>query len=125
MAGGLTLLRVVPNDELNRQEKMLADRALEERQAQPFILGMADYLRACWDVAQQAKKPIENKMLMAMRQRNGEYEADKMAGIRKQGGSDIFMMITEVKCRAAESWLRDILLDTGTPPLGFDGYSYS
>ena len=116
MAGGLTLLRVVPNDELNRQEKMLADRALEERQAQPFILGMADYLRACWDVAQQAKKPIENKMLMAMRQRNGEYEADKMAGIRKQGGSDIFMMITEVKCRAAESWLRDILLDTGTPP---------
>ena len=116
MAGGLTLLRVVPNDELNRQEKMLADRALEERQAQPFILGMADYLRACWDVAQQAKKPIENKMLMAMRQRNGEYEADKMAGIRKQGGSDIFMMITEVKCRAAVSWLRDILLDTGTPP---------
>ncbi len=94
MAGGLTLLRVVSNDELNRQEKMLADRALEERQAQPFILGMADYLRACWDVAQQAKKPIENKMLMAMRQRNGEYEADKMAGIRKQGGSDIFMMIT-------------------------------
>ncbi len=30
MAGGLTLLRVVSNDELNRQEKMLADRALEE-----------------------------------------------------------------------------------------------
>jgi hypothetical protein len=26
------------------------------------------------------------------------------------------MMITEVKCRAAESWLRDILLDSGTPP---------
>ena len=116
MAGGLTLLRVVSNDELDRQEKMLADRALEERQAQPFILGLAEYLRACWAVAQQAKKPIENKMLMAMRQRNGEYEADKMAGIRKQGGSEIFMMITEVKCRAAESWLRDILLDTGTPP---------
>lgn len=26
------------------------------------------------------------------------------------------MMLTEVKCRAAESWLRDILLDEGTPP---------
>ena len=26
------------------------------------------------------------------------------------------MMLTEVKCRAAESWLRDILLDTGSPP---------
>ena len=94
----------------------MADRALAERQSQPFILGMADYLRACWDVAQQAKKPIENKMLTAMRQRNGEYEADKLQKIRAQGGSEIFMMITEVKCRAAESWLRDILLDTGTPP---------
>ncbi len=116
MAAGLTLLRVVSNDELDRQEKELADRALAERQSQPFILGMADYLRACWDVAQQAKKPIENKMLTAMRQRNGEYEADKLQKIRAQGGSEIFMMITEVKCRAAESWLRDILLDTGTPP---------
>ncbi len=116
MAAGLTLLRVVSNDELDRQEKELADRALAERQSQPFILGMADYLRACWDVAQQAKKPIENKMLAAMRQRNGEYEADKLQKIRAQGGSEIFMMITEVKCRAAESWLRDILLDTGTPP---------
>jgi hypothetical protein len=36
--------------------------------------------------------------------------------IKAQGGSEIYMMITEVKCRAAESWLRDILLDQGTPP---------
>jgi hypothetical protein len=55
-------------------------------------------------------------MLVALRQRNGEYEASKLKQIQSQGGSDIFMMITEVKCRAAESWLRDILLDTGTPP---------
>jgi hypothetical protein len=55
-------------------------------------------------------------MLDALRQRNGEYDAQKLAAIRKQGGSEIYMMITEVKCRAAESWLRDILLDTGTPP---------
>jgi hypothetical protein len=51
-----------------------------------------------------------------MRQRNGEYEADKLKQIREQGGSEIYMGITEVKCRAAESWLRDILLDQGTPP---------
>ena len=36
--------------------------------------------------------------------------------IQKQGGSEVYMMITEVKCRAAESWLRDILMDSGTPP---------
>ena len=113
---GLTFLRVVSNADLVRQEKEAAEAALAERQNQPVMLGLASYLRACWDVAQMAKKPIEQTMLRALRQRNGEYEADKLKAIRDQGGSEIYMMITEVKCRAAESWLRDILLDEGTPP---------
>jgi hypothetical protein len=113
---GLTFLRVVNNAELARQEQEASDRALAERQNQPVMLGLAAYLRACWDVAYMAKKPIEREMLRALRQRNGEYEADKLKAIRGQGGSEIYMMITEVKCRAAESWLRDILLDSGSPP---------
>ena len=117
---GLTFLRVVGNDELARQEKEASDRALQERQNQPVILGLTGYLRQCWDVAEMAKRPIEQIMLRAMRQRNGEYEADKLRQIRSQGGSELYMMITEVKCRAAESWLRDILLDTGSPPWDLD-----
>jgi hypothetical protein len=113
---GLTFLRVVNNTELARQEREITDRALQERQNQSVILGLAGYLRECWDVAQMAKRPLEQKMLQALRQRNGEYDASKLQQIRTQGGSEIFMMITEVKCRAAESWLRDILLDNGTPP---------
>jgi hypothetical protein len=116
MAAGLSFLRVVNNDDLQRQEQEQTDRALSERQNEPYILGLAGYLRECWDAAQIAKRPIEYKMLRAMRQRNGEYEADKSRQIRAQGGSEIYMMITEVKCRAAESWLRDILLDQGEPP---------
>ena len=113
---GLTFLRVVNSTELARQEREVTDRALQERQNQPVILGLASYLRECWDAAQMAKRPLEQKMLQALRQRNGEYEATKLQQIRTQGGSEIFMMITEVKCRAAESWLRDILLDNGSPP---------
>lgn len=114
---GLTFLRVVSNDQMMRDERdQAAALALAERQNQPMILGLASYMRQCWDVAKQAKKPIEQKMLKAMRQRNGEYEADKLKQIRDQGGSEIYMNVTEVKCRAAESWLRDILLDQGTPP---------
>jgi len=113
---GLTFLRVVSNSEMLQQEKEISDRALQERQNQPVILGLTGYLRQCWDVARLAKRPIETIMLDAMRQRNGEYEPSKLAQITKQGGSEIFMMITEVKCRAAESWLRDILLDEGSPP---------
>lgn len=113
---GLSFLRVVSNADLAKQEQEAADRALQERQNQPVILGLVGYLRQCWDAARLAKRPIEQKMLRAMRQRNGEYEPDKLQQIRAQGGSEIYMMITEVKCRAAESWLRDILLDSGSPP---------
>ena len=113
---GLSVLRVVGNDELVKQEKEQAAKELQERQNEPYLLGLTSYLHACWDAARQAKKPIENVMLSAMRQRNGEYEADKLRQIQDQGGSEVYMMITEVKCRAAESWLRDILLDSGTQP---------
>lgn len=113
---GLTFLRVVSNAELEKQEQEAAQKALQERQNQPMVLGLSQHIRMCWDAAKIAKKPIEDKMLMAMRQRNGEYEPEKLNQIRQQGGSEIYMMITEVKCRAAESWLRDILLDSGTPP---------
>lgn len=114
---GLSMLRVVSNDELvRRDEEELEREALAERQNQPLMLGLAAHLRECWDAAKMAKRPIEQRMLKAMRQRNGEYDSDKLAQIRAQGGSEIFMGITEVKCRAAESWLRDILLDQGEPP---------
>lgn len=116
MAAGLSILRVVSNDELARQEREQTDRELQARQNSSLMLGIVDYLRECWDAARISKKPIEDIMLTAMRQRNGEYEPEKLVAIKQQGGSEVFMMITEVKCRAAESWLRDILLDTGTPP---------
>ena len=110
------VLQIIDNDTLVKQEQAALDQELAERQNQPLILGLAAHLRTCWDAARQAKKPIENIMLRGLRQRNGEYEADKLAQIHRQGGSDVYMMITEVKCRAAESWLRDILLDQGSPP---------
>ena len=113
---GLTILRVVNNETLARAEQERIDRELQARQNTPLILGLTAYLRECWDAARIAKKPIEDIMMRALRQRNGEYEADKLAQIKNQGGSEVYMMITEVKCRAAESWLRDIMLDQGMPP---------
>tara|TARA_X000001388_G_scaffold14614_1_gene8423 strand:+ start:2275 stop:4332 length:2058 start_codon:yes stop_codon:yes gene_type:complete len=114
---GLSVLRVVDNATLVEEEKKAAlEKELDERQSDPLFQGMLSYLKECWEAARMAKKPIEDIMLRAMRQRNGEYEADKLRNIQDQGGSDIYMMLTEVKCRAAESWLRDILLETGSPP---------
>jgi hypothetical protein len=119
---GLSILRVVSNDALMQAEREheARERELDQRQQASAMLGLRGYLRQCWDAARIAKKPIETIMLDGMRQRNGEYTPEKLAAIRQQGGSEVFMMITEVKCRAAESWLRDILLDTGTPPWGLE-----
>jgi len=113
---GLTILRVVNNAEIDRAQRAQLDAEVQARQNSEIIIGLAAYIKRCWDAARIAKEPINSMMLRALRQRNGEYEADKLQNIRKQGGSEVYMMLTEVKCRAAESWLRDILLDTGTPP---------
>jgi hypothetical protein len=113
---GLQILRAVGSGELARMEQARTNAELEARQQAPLIQGLAAHLRTCWDAAKTEKSTIEAIMLKAMRQRNGVYEADKQVAIAKQGGSDVYMMITEVKCRAAESWMRDILLDDGTPP---------
>ena len=110
------MLRVVSNDELVKAEKEQLHREMEDRQQSELVLGLVAYVKSCWNPARIAKKPIENIMLRALRQRNGQYEADKLQQIKGQGGSQVYMMLTEVKCRGAESWLRDILLDTGTPP---------
>lgn len=110
------MLRVVGNDQLRAEEEKAQRAEADARQQQPLILGLAGHLKVCWEAAKRAKTDIEYVMLKAKRQRAGQYESDKLAEIRLQGGSEIYMRITEVKCRAAESWVRDILLDSGTPP---------
>lgn len=114
MAG---LLRVVSNEQLDRHEAEKRQREeADAKQNSPVITGLAAYVRRAWEPALRAKLPIEHKMLKAKRQRAGEYEPDKLAQIAAMGGSAIFMQLTEIKCRAAESWIRDILLDGGSPP---------
>lgn len=114
MAG---LVIIKSNSQLDAEDaaKQAADATLMRQQI-PVLSGLASHVRNCWEAARDAKQPIERKMLKALRQRTGEYEPEKLADIRKSGGSEIFMMLTETKCRGAESWLRDILLDEGMIP---------
>jgi hypothetical protein len=86
-----------------------------ETQTQPLITGLVGHIRKCWSQARDAKEnTILPRMLCSMRARRGEYDPDKLAAIRAMGGSEIYMNMTSVKCRAAASWLRDVLAATGT-----------
>lgn len=75
-----------------------------------FESRLSAYVRKSWDEAKVAKSLITERLLKCERQRRGEYDPERMAEINRMGGSDIFMMLTDVKARAAESWIRDVML---------------
>ncbi len=109
MATGIALMPVARASDLERQSK----ERNEQTQQQPHIKELAAHVSKRWQEARDAKNDLEERMLQCLRQRNGEYDPDVRATIKAQGGSDIFIQLTSVKCRAATSWLRDTLLGTG------------
>jgi hypothetical protein len=109
MATGIALIPVARASDLEAQDK----RRSEELQNKPVIQGLAAHVRTRWDSARTAKRKLEERMLQCLRQRNGEYDPDKAQELAEQGGSDIYINLTSVKCRAATSWLRDTLLGSG------------
>jgi len=87
----------------------------EATQATPLIGALAHHVRKNWNVAWDAKRnTVETRMYQSIRARRGEYDPDKLQAIMAMGGSDVYAMLTSVKCRAAASWLRDVLLANGT-----------
>ena len=105
----IALIPVARASDLEAESK----RRSQEMQNTPVIQGLAAHVRQRWDSSRIAKRKLEERMLSCLRQRNGEYDPEKAQEIKEQGGSDIFINLTSVKCRAATSWLRDTLLGSG------------
>ena len=59
---------------------------------------------------------IEDEIFTCLRDFNGEYSASDLSRIQEEGGSNIFMNLTATKVRAAQSWIRDILLSPNEDP---------
>lgn len=109
LGGSSGLVPFVPVSQLIEEEK----RRAELVQQQPVIVGLAAHVRRCFDAAQTAKRTnVEERLLQCIRQRRGEYDPDVLTEIRKGGGSEIFMMLTSNKCRAATSWIKDVMFGT-------------
>lgn len=87
----------------------------EQRQTAPLIVGVAGHIQSKFALARDAKRnDVELRMFNNLRARRGQYNPDKLALITKMGGSDVFAGITGQKCRAAASWIRDVMTATGT-----------
>lgn len=114
-AGG-GLVRLINNQQLIAQEQEAAlAKATADRQSQPVILGIASFVRQCFESSKTSRQSHENDMLAALRMRNGEYEPDILSEIKKQGGSQVYMRIGATKMRGAQSWLKDIYLNIERP----------
>lgn len=55
------------------------------------------------------------RLLGALRAFNGQYDAGKLAEIKKFGGSEIYARMIAMKCRGASSLLRDVYLGPDLP----------
>jgi hypothetical protein len=106
---GLALIPVARASDLEAQ----ARRESLAQNNKPLIQGLASHVRERWTTAKDSKRELEERMLRCLRQRKGEYDPEILSEIVQQGGSQIYVKLTSVKCRAATSWLRDTLLGTG------------
>lgn len=84
-------------------------------QSDAFDTAFVGYLKGCWDKARTAKANVTERLLQCERQRRGKYDPERAHEIATIGGSDIFMMLTDIKCRAASSWIRDVMLTNERP----------
>lgn len=113
------LIRVVNNQQLDamREAEISAEKAEEDQQKSP-LAGLAQHVNNAWQAALRARQgsKIEERLLKALRQRQGQYDPSELTEIRKYGGSEVYMMLTNIKCRAASSWIRDVIIPPGEKP---------
>lgn len=73
---------------------------------------LATYISSIYQENKDYRKVsgMEEKMFQSLRAYNGHYDPEDLAIINEGGGSSIYMNLTPTKCRAAMSWIRDIMM---------------
>lgn len=100
------------------EEKAIQDliQFEEEKTITRITDSLSSYLHSAFEDAKKEKRAVENQILDNMRAIKGEYDSTKLADIRKLGGSEIYMMLTETKARNCEAWVKDILFQPNNIP---------
>lgn len=105
IADAATLQQIEAHEE---EEFKSIEESLDER-ATSFL---ASHIQRVFqdNVENRQTSGVEERMLQSLRAYNGKYDPEDLAKIEKTAGSSIYMNLTSTKCRAAMSWIRDILL---------------
>jgi len=114
------VLRVVNNAQLTAAERAADEEAAAARQAnEPIMTNLASYIRTQFTMMQNHRNTEQSgwssRLLNALRVFNGQYDAQRLAEIRRFGGSEVYARIVSMKCRGASSLLRDVYLSPDRP----------
>ena len=115
------VLQFVPPAALEQQEAQRAQglaAAQDAVQNTPIPTQLAGYINGRWEIFRNHRNTSagwSERLLIALRTFNGQYDATKLNEIRKFGGSEVYLRLVAQKCRAATSLLRDIYLGADRP----------
>ena len=113
------ILQTASPQQIVTKERLEADRKkAEEQQNRQPLTALAAYVQKAVGAAVRAKQSsgVHDTLVKCLNQRKGKYDADVLAEIQKTNGSTVFMKLTGMKCRAAEAWIKDIILPAGERP---------
>ena len=83
---------------------------------------LAGHVRLAWARNKLSKVRIDIKLLSDLRARRGVYSAAQISAMQAANGgmNIVWAPLTEVKCRAASAWIREIVLPAGEQPWGVE-----
>jgi hypothetical protein len=113
------VLQVIPPAVLEQQlQARDAAHAQANQPPQQAVPQLAGYIKGQFEIFRNHRNTSagwSERMLVALRTFNGQYNAEKIREIKKWGGSEVYARLVAQKCRAASSLLRDIYLGQDQP----------
>lgn len=116
------VLRLVTPSQLITSEQQAAqaqvsaeDAARRDAEVNSSLVAFIDNQFGIMQRHRDSASGWSDRMTEAMRIFNGQYTPQKLAEIRRFGGSEIYARLTATKCRGATSLLRDVYLNTEKP----------
>ncbi|MEO5342214.1 MAG: hypothetical protein H7842_02550 [Gammaproteobacteria bacterium SHHR-1] len=103
----MALLHVATADDLAAQERAQEQELLSLEQK--IESGLSAHIDKHWEINRRAKDHVTPILEQCLRQRNGVYDPEDLDKIANEGGSQIYMMLTATRVRAAGSWINDLL----------------
>jgi hypothetical protein len=98
-------------DELLEMDELYGEDGEDE--VNTFYSALSGHLASRFQEFKDARfnSGIETEIVNSQRAFNSQYNPRDLAKIKAGGGSEIFMAVTNTKCRAIASWIKDILMN--------------